>query len=588
MLTNPDMLHPGILPHHPRWAKLFENLRYVVIDELHTYRGVFGSHLANVLRRLRRVCRHYGSRRQFICSSATIANPRELAERLIEEPVELVDENGAPRGEKFFVFCNPPVVNRQLGIRRSYLPETRRVAVEFLRRGLQTIVFAQSRLATEILHDVPEGRLRHGRRGAGRDPRLPRRVPAAGAAARSSGGCATGTSARWWRPTRSSWAIDIGALDVVGDGGLPGHDRLHLAARRPRGPAAGPSAAVLVASSAPLDQYIVAHPDVLLRPSPEHALINPDNLQILLNHLKCAAFELPVRRRREVRRRADVQQVLAVPGGSAVRAPRGGARPWHWTSESYPADAVSLRSVSTDNFVVVDDDRSGARVIGETDFTSALSTLHEKAIYLLEGDAVPGGAVRLRGAQGVTCAKVDCDYYTDAIDYTQVKVLDEFDAADGGAGRSAAVARRGARRLAGRRLQEDQVLHQRERRLRQARPARAGDAHDGVLADVPRAVMAALPYAPDDRRDGVVGLSFAMRQVAQLLLMCDRHDIGISIGSGERMPAPGRTGAPARAGQTRSTTTSRESSSTTTTPAASGSASRCTGCTGTCWRGRAS
>ena len=146
MLSNPDMLHSGILPHHPRWAKLFENLRFIVIDELHAYRGVFGSHLCNVLRRLHRIARHYGSNPQFICSSATVANPRELAERLVERPFELVSQSGAPRGEKFFVFVNPPVVNRELGIRRSYLTETRRVAGEFLRRNLQVIVFAQSRL----------------------------------------------------------------------------------------------------------------------------------------------------------------------------------------------------------------------------------------------------------------------------------------------------------------------------------------------------------------------------------------------------------------------------------------------------------
>ena len=151
VLSNPDMVHSGILPHHPRWAKLFENLRYVVVDELHAYRGVFGSHLCNVLRRLRRICRHYGSNPVFLCSSATIANPKELAERLIEHPFELVERSGAPRGEKFFVFVNPPVVNHQLGIRRSYLGETRRVAAEFLKRNLQLIVFAQSRLSTEIL-----------------------------------------------------------------------------------------------------------------------------------------------------------------------------------------------------------------------------------------------------------------------------------------------------------------------------------------------------------------------------------------------------------------------------------------------------
>src|SRR5262249_26751825 len=151
VLTNPDMVHSGILPHHPRWAKLFENLKFVVIDELHAYRGVFGSHLANVLRRLQRVCRHYGSDPVFLCSSATIANPRDLAERLTGRSFELVANSGAPRGEKYFVFVNPPVVNHQLGIRRSYLGESRRVAAEFLKRHLQLILFAQSRLSTEIL-----------------------------------------------------------------------------------------------------------------------------------------------------------------------------------------------------------------------------------------------------------------------------------------------------------------------------------------------------------------------------------------------------------------------------------------------------
>src|SRR3990170_2150575 len=151
VLSNPDMVHSGILPHHPRWAKLFENLKFVIIDELHAYRGVFGSHLSNILRRLHRVCRHYGSNPTFICSSATIANPKDLAEKLTGLPFELVEKNGAPRGEKCFVFVNPPVVNHQLGIRRSYLAETRRVAIEFLKRNLQLIVFAQSRLSTEIL-----------------------------------------------------------------------------------------------------------------------------------------------------------------------------------------------------------------------------------------------------------------------------------------------------------------------------------------------------------------------------------------------------------------------------------------------------
>src|SRR5712671_3133121 len=292
VLSNPDMVHSGILPHHPRWAKLFENLRYVVIDELHAYRGVFGSHLCNVLRRLRRVCRHYGSNPVFLCSSATIANPRELAERLTEQPFELVDKSGAPRGEKFFVFVNPPVVNQQLGIRRSYLAESRRVASEFLKRNLQIIVFAQSRLSTEILttylKDDFEGipgaaeKIR-GYRG-GYLPQRRREIEK---------GLREGSVRAVVSTSALELGIDIGALDVAVLAGYPGTiaatwQRAGRAGRR-----SGRSAAVMVASSAPLDQFIVRHPSYFFDASPERALINPDNLHVLVDHVKCATFELP-------------------------------------------------------------------------------------------------------------------------------------------------------------------------------------------------------------------------------------------------------------------------------------------------------
>ncbi len=236
MLSNPDMLHSGILPHHPRWAKLFENLRFVVIDELHAYRGVFGSHLSNILRRLQRVCRHYGSDPIFICSSATIANPRELAEGLTGQPFELVDESGAPRGEKFFLFVNPPVVNAQLGIRRSYLAETRRVALEFLKHNLQLIVFAQSRLAVEILTTYlkdafqgPPGAadVIRGYRG-GYLPNRRREIER---------GLREGQVRAVVSTNALELGIDIGALDVSVMAGYPGHDRRDVAARRPRRPA---------------------------------------------------------------------------------------------------------------------------------------------------------------------------------------------------------------------------------------------------------------------------------------------------------------------------------------------------------------
>jgi DEAD/DEAH box helicase domain-containing protein len=380
VLSNPDMLHSGILPHHPRWAKLFENLRFVVIDELHAYRGVFGSHLGNILRRLQRVCRHYGSDPVFICSSATIANPRELAEGLTGRPFELVEKNGAPRGEKFFLFVNPPVVNAELGIRRSYLAEARRVALEFLRHNLQIILFAQSRLAVEILTTYLKDAF-HGPPGAAdvirgyRGGYLPNRRR------EIERGLREGQVRAVVSTNALELGIDIGALDVSVMAGYPGT----IAATWQRAGRAGRrttrSAAVLVASSAPLDQFVVRNPSYFFDGTPEHALINPDNLHILLDHVKCAAFELPFTDDERFGT-MDVQEVLAVLSEEGF-VHHADAQ-WNWTSESYPADAVSLRSVSSDNFVVVDT-TNGERVIGETDFTSGPATLHEKAIYIVEG-----------------------------------------------------------------------------------------------------------------------------------------------------------------------------------------------------------
>ena len=496
VLSNPDMVHSGILPHHPRWAKLFENLRFVVIDELHAYRGVFGSHLGNILRRLQRICRHYGSNPTFICSSATIANPRELAERLVGAPFSEVRKSGAPRGEKFFLFVNPPVVNAQLGIRRSYLAESRRVAIEFLKRGLQAIVFAQSRLATELLTTYlkeafagPPGAsdVIRGYRGG----YLPLRRREIERGLRSGEvRCVVSTNAL-------ELGIDIGALDVSVMAGYPGSiaatwQRAGRAGRR-----SGRSAAVLVASSAPIDQFVVRHPEYFFGASPEHALVNPDNLHILLDHVKCAAFELPFSAT-ETFGSVNVQEVLAVLAEEGFVHLVDGT--WQWTQESYPANAVSLRSVTSDNFVVVDV-TNDERVIGETDFTSGPSTLHEKAIYIVEGQLFQVERFDFDGRKAFVRA-VECDYYTDAITHTKVTILEQFDQGSGTGQQALASATRvqwlsaeclgpwcllqswrSSRRLPCRRFQEDQVLHERERRLGRAGAARAADAHDVVLAD---------------------------------------------------------------------------------------------------------
>ena len=422
VLSNPDMVHSGILPHHPRWAKLFENLKFVIIDELHAYRGVFGSHLGNILRRLQRICRHYGSDPVFICSSATIANPKELAEGLTGRPFELVERNGAPRGEKFFLFVNPPVVNAQLGIRRSYLSEARRVAMEFLRHNQQLILFAQSRLAVEILTTYLKDAF-HGPPGSAdvirgyRGGYLPNRRR------EIERGLRDGQVRAVVSTNALELGIDIGALDVSIMAGYPGT----IAATWQRAGRAGRrttrSAAVLVASSAPIDQFIVRNPSYFFEASPEHALINPDNLHILLDHVKCAAFELPFKDDEQFGE-IDVQEILAVLGEEGFVHHADGQ--WNWTNESYPADAVSLRSVSSDNFVIVDT-TNGERVIGETDFTSAPSVLHEKAIYILEGQLFQVERLDFDGRKAYL-RQVDCDYYTDAITYTKVTILDTFEA----------------------------------------------------------------------------------------------------------------------------------------------------------------
>ena len=566
VLSNPDMLHSGILPHHPRWAKLFENLRFVIIDELHAYRGVFGSHLANVLRRLHRVCRHYGSSPTFICSSATIANPKDLAERLVGDDFVLVDRSGAPRGEKYFLFVNPPVVNRELGIRRSYLAETRRVAIEFLKRGLQLIVFAQSRLSTEILTTYlkdaftgPPGAadVIRGYRGG----YLPLRRREIERGLRSGEvRCVVSTNAL-------ELGIDIGALDVSVMAGYPGNiaatwQRAGRAGRR-----SGRSAAVLVASSAPIDQFVVRHPEFFFGGSPEHALVNPDNLHILLDHVKCAAFELPFQDE-DAFGSINVQEILSVLSEEGFVHHVDGQ--WQWTQESYPADAVSLRSITADNFVVIDT-TDGERVIGETDFTSGPATLHEHAIYIVEGQLYQVDRFDFDGRKAFVKA-VECDYYTDAITYTKVTILDTFasardveavlpPASDMSALAAGLDDDRRPAHLAhehGLSLQLPPVVP------RDDRPGVAahGEVHvvsrvvgfkkikfytnenvgSGELSlpeqqmhttsywlKIPAGIMAALPFGSADRRDGVVGITYAMKNVAPLLLMCDAHDLGASI-----------------------------------------------------------
>jgi DEAD/DEAH box helicase domain-containing protein len=538
ILTNPDMLHTGILPHHTKWTRVFENLRYIVLDELHTYRGVFGSHLANVLRRLARIAEFYGSKPQFICCSATIANPGDLAAQLIAEPVQVVEENGAPAAEKLFVFYNPPMVNRNLGIRRSYLNESTRVAKELLARKLQTIVFANSRLHTEVLLTYLQQANRpgpgeaepvRGYRG-GYLPAERREIERGLRDGRIRGVVAT---------SALELGIDIGSLDASVMAGYAGSiastwQRAGRAGRR-----SGTSCAVMVASSAPLDQFIVQHPDYFFGRSPEHAYVQPDNLEILVNHLKCAAFELPLG---PEERFGDVD----VPGlcermSEAGFLHRSGGN-WHWVQEAYPADTVSLRSVTSDNFVIIDttggtngEEDGEPEVIGEVDFSSALTTVHPKAIYLHQGQQYH--VERLDFEQRKAYVKsVNVDYYTDAIRYTQVRVL-EIAEEEQIAGPAA--------RTHGDVLVRSQVVGFKKIKFFSNENIGAGklelpenEIHTTAFwITLERNLLSELPYALSDRQHGILGLLYAMASMASLLLMCDGRDLGTAVG--ERPAGPG-------------------------------------------------
>src|SRR4030095_10609726 len=387
VLTNPDMLHSGILPHHTKWVNLFQNLRYVVIDELHAYRGVFGSHLANVLRRLKRICRHYGSSPQFIMASATIANPRELAERLTREAVGGVTESGAPTGEKLFLCYNPPVINPELGIRAPYLGEAAGLAIQLLKEKIATIVFAQSRLSTEVLLSTIKRGVEDKTGDAGmvrgyRGGYLPLRRREVEQGLRS--GDVLGVVAT----SALELGIDTGHLALAGRAGYPGPIASMWQQAGRAGRRSGESAAVMVATSSPMDQSLATPPDYLFGAPPEHARVNPENPFILINHVKCAAFELPLGAGEPFG--GDVSAHLAALEDEGVLHRAG--EHFHWSSETYPADHISLRTVTSDNFLVIDTTARDAhqvkrrQIIAEVDWKSAFAMIYPKAIYMVEGE----------------------------------------------------------------------------------------------------------------------------------------------------------------------------------------------------------
>ena len=532
VLTNPDMLHSGILPHHTKWATLFQNLRYVVIDELHAYRGVFGSHLANVLRRLRRICRHYGSAPQFIMASATIANPGELARRLTGEPVEEITESGAPTGDRVFVCYNPPVVNRELGIRAPYLGEAAKLAVRFLKERIATIVFAQSRLATEVLLTAIKSGVvdKTGDSGIVRGYRggyLPTRRRAV------EKGLREGEVLGVVSTNALELGVDIGHLDVAVLAGYPGAIASLWQQAGRAGRRSGCSAAVLVATSAPLDQFMVTHPEYLFGMPPEHARVNPDNPFILVSHLKCAAFELPVG---DDERFGDLdgRRFLGALEDEGVLHHAG--RRWHWAAETYPADHTSLRTVTTDNFLVIDttarDEKQTKRrqIIAEVDWGSAFASIYPKAIYLVESEPYEVQELHFREDEEKVAyvKRAAVDYFTDAVSAKGVWILR----------RLAEVSHPAYLAEQGEVLVAEKVVGFKKIKMGTLENVGSGEVElpqqemqtTAAWLTVGPEVLARVNPSRAEVIDGLRGVTYLLHHLAPIFLLCDIRDLGSWLG----------------------------------------------------------
>jgi DEAD/DEAH box helicase domain-containing protein len=556
VLTNPDMLHAGILPNHARWASLFQGLRYVVLDELHTYRGVFGSHMAHVMARLRRVAHFHGSNPVFISATATIGNPREHAARLIgavPEDVKLVDRSGAPRSTREVYVYNPPVVNEELGIRASTLKQSVNLAADLVRARVPTIVFGPSRNSVEIMLKYLRARVGDVAGSdaimAYRGGYLPEKRRAIEAGLRNGQVlCVVATNAL-------ELGIDIGDLDAVVCAGYPGSvagtwQRFGRAGRRGE-----TSIAVLVCSSDSLDQYLAREPQYLLDSNAEEARIDPSNVEVLIQHLKCAAFEAPF----EISARGDrvaspepaVGESYLTLDPSATRdaldylASHGlvheaGGR-YHWSGEAFPANNVSLRNIGWDNFVIVD--VANNQSIAELDFRATHTMLHEQAIY--QHDAEQYQVERLDfDNHKAFVRKVAPDYFTTALTYRTVAVIEERTKHELGR----ALLGFGDVKVV------EKVTGYKKIKFFTHENAGYGDVHlpemqmhtTSFWLTLPESVLATLPYPRATVIDGLRGVGSALETVSTLAMMCDPRDLGQTLGDGGLPGGDGALAAPGR------------------------------------------
>jgi DEAD/DEAH box helicase domain-containing protein len=516
--TNPDMLHAGILPHHSGWASFFAGLRYVVLDELHIYRGLFGAGVANVIRRLRRVAAFYGADPRFVATSATIANPGELAARVLgSSRVKVVDQSGAPTGPRTFVVYNPPVIDSALGLRKSYLKETQRLAKDLVSAGVSTLVFARSRRAVEILvrylrDDAADGddadESIRGYRG-GYLPDRRREVERRLREGETS--CVVATSAL-------ELGIDVGGLDAVILAGWPGSRAAAWQRAGRAGRRGAPSLVVWVACSEPLDQYVAADPEYLFGEPPEHGRTDPDNLAVLVPHLKCAAFELPFARGDTFGPLSadETREVLGYLArhGLLFEDTAG----FHWIADAYPAQSVPLRGIADENFTVVD--LVSGEVLAEVDYRDAARQLHPHAIYPLEGALYQVERLDFSAHKAFVRA-VDVDYTTEAMTYTRIRVLDALgQGLDPSAYGEVHVVEKvvGFKKI---KLHTHENVGYGEVALPDHEMHTRGLWFDAVLPEDPAEASA---FA-----DGLRRAAYALHHMAALLVMCDTHDLARAV-----------------------------------------------------------
>ncbi|MBO8130118.1 MAG: DEAD/DEAH box helicase [Candidatus Marinimicrobia bacterium] len=528
IVTNPDMLHQGILPHHTKWVKLFTNLKFIVIDELHIYRGVFGSHFTNVIRRLKRICRFYGSNPQFICCSATITNPKEHAENLTEEDFVLIDKSGAPTGDKYFIFYNPPIVNNELGIRANYLHQTRNLARIFIDNNISVIIFALSRLNVEILTKYLKDDFERGRSDkAGKEiiagyrgGYLPyRRREIERGLKEGYIKCVIATNAL-------ELGIDIGSLDVSIIAGFPGYISSVWQQAGRSGRRGALSCAILVARSFPVDQFIINNPSYFFDRNPECARINPNNVMILVDHIKCASFELPFSGS-ETFGNISIENTKAILGmlNKSGEVVKQGDR-WYWESEDYPASHINIRSISHENFVVVNRDECD-KVIGEVDFYSVPTTIYPGAIYMVDGNQYFVEELDWEGKKAFV-RESNADYFTMSIDYTHVRILDIYESKKF----DSVILENGEVLVTNKAVGFKKIKFYTSENLGYGKinlPEQEM-VTNALWFTLTRSFLDDLPYSKSENISGVLGLSYALHHAGSVLIMVDPKDMNRAIG----------------------------------------------------------